>query len=123
MFDVDEFVPDAFKEDIEVLEPETSWKIMDKISDFTKLGIKKDNVGKITNLRNLEFLLEKSRKSGDITSPFPDLKLFLVNIWLTIILILILTLILPIIFTLKLPIILTFLIVFSCCRVLTKSQI
>ena len=59
--------------------------------------------------------LKKSRKSGDMTSPFPDLKLFFVNIWLTIIL--------TIIFTLKLPIILTFLIVFSCCRVLTKSQI
>ena len=54
MFDVDEFVPDAFEEDIEVLEPETSWKIMDKISDFTKLVIKintlEKNVGKITNL-------------------------------------------------------------------------
>ena len=29
VFDVDEFVPDDFEEDIEVLKPETSWKIMD----------------------------------------------------------------------------------------------
>ena len=57
------------------------------------------------------FLLsnKKFRKSGDVTSQFPDLKLFFVTI--------------TIIFILKLPIILTFLIVFSCCRVLTKSQI
>ena len=42
---------------------------------------------------------EKSRKSGDMTSPFPDLKLFFVNILLTVII----TIILTIIFTLILP--------------------
>ena len=74
-----------------------------------------EGVAGVMEIGEFGLLKKKSRKSVDMTSPFPDLKLFFVKIFLTIII--------TIILTLKLPIILNFLIVFSCCRILTKSQI
>ena len=45
----DAFVNDGFFEELEILDPGASWKIMDKIGNFTELGIKINGSSKISN--------------------------------------------------------------------------